>query len=250
MKALILVPGCLWKRRSRWFKATASNQWIGSSVGRAGAPNGARSQCSSPARSAMEKDIMQLTKKYVTETESIETRKGCWNVLKVKIFLVEGDSKTQIGEYDRNYSSMYETFFPFRQGNKEYALYSRSYTATRVMSLPDCKDICGEDPKGNGFCPTGFYVPLVECEEDLGSEYDPDGQFGFVSGCVWGDDHSWKIQYLDLSKISEGILTRDDRFGYIELCGSQNLKDAIDTERWEKDDPVILHGRARVTSHQ
>ena len=182
---------------------------------------------------------MQLTEKYITETESIETRKGCWNVLKVSIFLVEGDSKTKIGEYDRNYSSMYDTFFPFRQGNREYALYSKSYTATRVMSLPDCKDICGEDPKGNGFCPTGFFVPSVECEDDLGTEYDPNGQFGFVSGCVWGDDSSWKIQYLDLSRIDEGIITRDARFGYIELCGSASLKEAIDTEWWEKDNPVV-----------
>jgi len=187
----------------------------------------------------MEKDIMQISEKYITETESIASKPGCWNVLKVKIFRIEGDSKIQIGEYDRNYSSLFDSFVPFRQGNREYALYSRDYTATRVMSLPDCKDICGEDPKSSGFCPTGFYVPSAGCEEDIGTEYDPDGQFGFVSGCIWGDDSSWKIQYLDLSKVSDGIITRDERFGYIELCGSSSLKDAIDTEYWERDSPVV-----------
>jgi len=182
---------------------------------------------------------MQLSEKYVTETESIASKPGCWNVLKVKIFRVEGDSKVEIGEYDRNYSSMYNTFVPFVQGGKEYALYSRDYTATRVMSLPACKDICGEDRDGFGFCPTDFYVPTVGCKSELGTESDPDGSFGFVAGCVWGDDSSWKIQYLDLSKISEGILIRDDRFGYIELPNSSSLKSAIDIEWWEKDCPVI-----------
>ena len=182
---------------------------------------------------------MKITEKYVTETETIPTRKGCWDVLKVKIFRVEGESKTQIGEYDRNYRSLYDTFLPFKQGDREYALYSKKYTATRVMSLPDCKDLGGEEGAGNGFCPTGFYVPVVECKEDIGSEYDPQGQFGFVCGCVWGDDSSWKIQYLDLSKINEGILVRDDRMGYIELLGSQTLAEAIDIERWGKDDPTV-----------
>lgn len=182
---------------------------------------------------------MKITEKYVTETETIPTREGCWNVLKVKIFRVEGESKTQIGEYDRNYSSLFDTFLPFKQGDREYALYSKSYTATRVMSLPDCKDLGGEENAGNGFCPTDFYVPLLADGEEPGSEYDPDGSFGFVSGCVWGDDQSYKIQYLDLSRVREGILVRDDRMGYIELLGSQTLADAIDTESWEVDSPTV-----------
>ncbi len=45
----------------------------------------------------------------------------------------------------------------------------------------------------------------------------PSGQYGFVFGCVWGDDSSMKVQYLDLSRITEGILVRDDRFGYVEM---------------------------------
>lgn len=35
------------------------------------------------------------------------------------------------------------------------------------------------------------------------SDHDelPKGDFGFVWGCIWGDDSSWKVQYLDLSRI-------------------------------------------------
>ena len=46
----------------------------------------------------------------------------------------------------------------------------------------------------------------------------PVGDFGFVWGGVWGDDSSWKLQYLDLSRVQEGIIVRDERFGYLELA--------------------------------
>jgi hypothetical protein len=52
--------------------------------------------------------------------------------------------------------------------------------------------------------------------------------FGFVAGCVWGDDTTWKIQYLDLSDVRKGVIRRDDRFGYIELPDKIRLRDAID----------------------
>lgn len=45
----------------------------------------------------------------------------------------------------------------------------------------------------------------------------PTGQFGFVWGCVWGDDSSWKVQALDLSRVTDGVFVRDARFGYVEL---------------------------------
>lgn len=44
------------------------------------------------------------------------------------------------------------------------------------------------------------------------------GDFGFVWGCVWGDDESWKVQYLDLSGIQHGMLLREERFGYLKLA--------------------------------
>ena len=110
----------------------------------------------------------------------------------------------KIGEYFRNYDSLFNTFYPFVLDGKNYALYSKCYTATRVMSLPDCKDLGGEESHSFGFCPVDYYVPQG-CN------------FGFVAGCVWGDDSSWKLQYLDLSNVEFGIIKRDDRFGYLEL---------------------------------
>lgn len=150
-----------------------------------------------------------------TQANKIETKQGCWDVLKVEI-LEDGN---KIGEYPRNYHTLYKTFHPFEQHGKRYALYSTDYTATRVMSLPDCKDIGGEKRDNFGFCPTDYYVP----EESK-------GLFGLVAGCVWGDDSSWKIQYLDLRNISKGKLVRDDRFGYIELPEDLSLAEAVDYE--------------------
>jgi hypothetical protein len=56
-------------------------------------------------------------------------------------------------------------------------------------------------------------------------KYPPD--HGFVAGCLWGDDSSSKIQYLDLSRVEEGIVQRRERFGYIELPRSVALRDSI-----------------------
>lgn len=52
--------------------------------------------------------------------------------------------------------------------------------------------------------------------------------FGFVSGCIWGDDSSWKIQFLDLTQAEKGIVKREERFGYIELPSRLSLPEAID----------------------
>jgi hypothetical protein len=84
-----------------------------------------------------------------------------------------------------------------------------------------------EDPLGCGFCPVGFYVPdwwdVHDASVIPGSEYWreasewPTGDFGFAWGCHWGDDSSWKVQYLDLRRIREGVIHREERFGYVEL---------------------------------
>jgi hypothetical protein len=205
--------------------------------------------------------------KYLEDIE----RPGYWKYITIGVFKVEGDQETQIGEYRRNYPQFFNTFYYFKKEDKDYALYSPYYTATRIMELPSCKDIGGEDDEGNGFCPTDFYVPSyidwesVSLDDTLHqSRYnDPSNYylvpstykytpldektgkritvekpqypitplmyypFGFVAGCYWGDDSSWKIQYLDLSEADKGIVKRDERFGYIELAAKSTLKDAI-----------------------
>ena len=79
-----------------------------------------------------------------------------WHVATVTVF----DHDMEIGAYERNHAGWAEeTFEPFELNGKWYALYSRDYTATRVMSLPDCTDIGGEEPCSSGFCPVEFFVP-------------------------------------------------------------------------------------------
>jgi hypothetical protein len=151
---------------------------------------------------------------------------GSWTKVAVEVL----DGERLVGRYDRNYSLL-RTFEPFRQGGRDYALISPDYTATSVMDLATGKIVAGEQRSPGGFCPVGFYVPdwwdIHERAEKYGTlpgsrgwtqdcEW-PSGEFGFVWGCVWGDDSSWKVQYLDLSRVGEGSLAREERFGYLIL---------------------------------
>lgn len=110
------------------------------------------------------------------------------------------------------------------------------------------KEPVGTEKPGHGFCPVDFYVPdlledyyadaaytvssregeetswLWDEEELLGRT----GQFAFYIGCHWGDDSSWKMRHIDLSRLHEGIVTEDDRYGYLEYGGTGALKDNLD----------------------
>jgi len=209
---------------------------------------------------------------YTTKViETIQHSPNTWETLRIGVFRSEGELEEQIGEYHRNYSTLFNTFFHCSYDGKDYALYSPHYTVTRIMELPSCRDIGGEEPHGGGFCPVDFYVPryidreytIVEGEthkyrvnepsaEYLGSRTQkfyrrdentgeqisvekPDQAispllyypFGFVAGCIWGDDSSWKIEFLDLSEIANGVIQRDARFGYIEMPERMSLKQSI-----------------------
>lgn len=201
---------------------------------------------------------------------------SAWKGLKIGVFRIENGKEEKVGEYERNYSTFYNTFYFFQKDGKDFALYSPDYTVTRIMELPACKDIGGEEPKSSGFCPVDYFVPTYIQQEyiwDYESEKEQKGKtiinnpenkdiregvttrnwinqitkeeceskslyrsltpilyhpFGFAAGCIWGDDSSWKIQFLDLSEAEKGIIKRDDRFGYIELPENQNLREAID----------------------
>jgi hypothetical protein len=234
----------------------------------------------------------QLEKmKYVAkEVDVIEPRPNSRSGIKVGIFRVENDNEEQVGEYERNYSTLFNSFHYFQKDGKDFALYSPDYTVTRIMELPNCKDIGGEEPDTGGFCPVDYFVPTY-IEQEIISEtkgamgtnrkevrkarinnpqenalsefvsktpftnfntgeecetittyrpltdllYSP---FGFVAGCIWGDDSTYKIQYLDLSEAEKGIIKRDERFGYIALPENLSLKDAIDMYDygWDEED--------------
>lgn len=95
-----------------------------------------------------------ITGKYgAVIAENIDNGKGYWNYQRVDIVqYVYGDDNTivgteKIGEYVRNYSTFYHTFFPFVKDGKEYALCAPNYSSTSVMELPSCKIIASEIPE-------------------------------------------------------------------------------------------------------
>lgn len=110
----------------------------------------------------------------------------------------------------------------------------------------------GDDLPHAMFCPVDFYVPSwwdeyeardqrqhpaapgisTEIAEKVAAEFLEEwklyeGNWGVYSGCVWGDDTSWKLRFVDLSRISEGIVTTDERFGYVSLPEYKKLMDVV-----------------------
>jgi len=197
--------------------------------------------------------------KYVIKTVSKNTGTGEWPSAVVEVYRrVASQGLVKICTYERNYHLL-QTFEPFRQGNRELALISRDYTRTAVLDL-NSGDIIAEEPhrpSGGGFCPVGFYVPdwwdvndgSIIPGSNYWSEDDewPTGNFGFVWGCHWGDDSSWKVQYLDLSQVQQGIIDRQERFGYVELAtyGFENPCLVPDMTMPEKSEPPSFIRLAR-----
>jgi hypothetical protein len=190
-----------------------------------------------------------LNQSYRVVVKSIHPR-GIWGRSEVSIYATSGIFKRKLGGYTRNYPAHgLTTWYPFSRGDKDYALYSRDYTCTRVMELSSFKDIGGEDPNPHGFCPVEYLVPEIRYLE---KEPDPKGKapfvdslkkspsdVAFVAGCFWGDDSSWKIQCFDISQVGSGMITRDERFGYVAMPKGVTLRDSVSLERDEDSGAVI-----------
>lgn len=171
-------------------------------------------------------------------------------------FLVEVlDGGTVVATYERNYD-MYDTFEPFRQGDRLLALVSPHYTATSILDLETGEILGGEEPDGEGFCPVGFYVPDwhdVWSESRLpgssiwtaANEW-PIGDFGFVWGTEWGGG-GWSVQYLDLTRACEGVIERDERFGSFLLASRPGVpgSEFIHVYRTEQQTSVTFHIQSR-----
>jgi len=167
---------------------------------------------------------------YSVREHTVETKEGYGNTLNIEVL---NDEHDVIAKYSRNYGALMRTFEPFRQGDRAFALISTDYTATSVMDLATGKIIASETPDSGGFCPVGFYVPdwwdlhdgsILPGSSGWKVDYEnPKGNFGFVWGCIWGDDSSWKIQHLDLSNIQNGEIKRDERFGYVKLASNPDV---------------------------
>lgn len=175
---------------------------------------------------------------FHTEVEVLNSGPGTWPTAVVKIFEDREGASVQIGSYERNHAGWCnETFAPFLLDGQWYALYSRDYTATRVMALPTCLDLGGEEPETNGFCPVDFYVPHDQPNVVAAGQ---GGKFGFVAGCIWGDDSSWKIQYLDLSKVAMGNLKRKEMFGYVSMPRhAKRLSECVSVVGYSREYPHV-----------
>lgn len=183
--------------------------------------------------------------------EFVPNKPGEWASQRIGVY----ENETQIGEYIRNYSGR-QPFAPFMLNGEWYALASRDYTCTEIMKLPSCEWIGGESRASNGFCPVELYVPRYyqdaykaqDGTTRVFSEWDCDtnpddaafakftkfATFGFVSGCIWGDDTSWKVEAFDLREADKGKLTRLQPFGYFEQ-GANTLRETIDAMDLEPD---------------
>ena len=191
------------------------------------------------------------TPPYSILAEKKATKPGCWNVNLVTVLGPDGP----VGSYEYGYSGK-PPFFPFELKGQWYALYSTDYTASRIMKLPTCEDVWVEKGDQWGFCPVEFYVParqhlnfggdrtgklhgtfdtdpegFVEPHHDQKNDWTFDPvqycDFGFVCGCVWGDDSSWKVRFFDLAELDKGKVTYDDRFGYFQLHGKLSLAESV-----------------------
>lgn len=184
---------------------------------------------------------------FSAQTSLIDNGPGKWASTRVELFR----NGNPIGEYIRNYSSLaLETFYPFMSKSGQwYALYSTHYTALRVMKINEysIEDWCGEEPSSYGFCPTDLYVPqyaiineILETDNryqtyDEFSSYLTDqtsskveyAEFGFLAGCVWGDDGSSKLKYINLQQVDQRLIEIEEKFGYWELPDALSLKECI-----------------------
>ncbi len=182
----------------------------------------------------------------------IDNGKGYWNYNRVEVY----KDGIKIGEYTRTYSSFTaKTFHPFQLKDTWYAFYSQEYTALRVARLTDVfEDWCGDNPDNYGFCPVEVFVPRGSCESFamhdgtvrnyvswFDAEYKSEEEFiedvkdkpivwadyAFLSGCIWGDDSSWKLRYLDISDIENKVVKIEERFGYWELACNLDIRESV-----------------------
>lgn len=147
---------------------------------------------------------------YSFTSEKIEHGNGYWGGL---LYTIYADG-VECGTLYRNYPGNAFPLF-FQQDGVDYMLCSPHYTATSVYRLPEFVLQASEDPSTFGFCPVEFYIPPdnenenYHPNEDGSITHTPlNGQYALVSGCVWGDDTSWKLEILDLTKLSEGKIRR------------------------------------------
>jgi len=181
----------------------------------------------------LHKNITQCYRTSVEETYN--------HVMTVSIkYWQEADFKwgwEKVGEYSRSGKQFFKTFHPFVVEDKAYALYSPFINATRIMSLPDCKDIGGEDPPGDDFCPFEYYIPDL-CTR-LPSPNDPEP-------LVANHDHKrWAHEVLEAVGVriywpdsaDHPAPDKDERIAYLD----EKEKSHTAHKAWVRRNPCTYH---------
>lgn len=103
------------------------------------------------------------------------------------------------------------------------------------LHVPDFFDIHPLD-KGTPDDYEGFKAEMLDHSDFWGEEMDvflSKRTFGFVAGCVWGDDYLFKLQTINLERISEGEIELEETFGYFPIMGQ--LKDVYNPTYFEDE---------------
>lgn len=121
-----------------------------------------------------------IGEKYQVDFSPGQFERSTGGLLEVTVAKFTQGGVQKVGSYKRNYHAFYNTFFPFVLNGKELALYSPDCRYTRVMELPSCNDLGGEDstntPQSDHFCPIEFYVPVFRTGTVFFNEPTPDGR--------------------------------------------------------------------------
>lgn len=198
---------------------------------------------------------------FVIETEEVDN--GPEYIISTKISIYRDD--ILVGQYIRNHDLFPNTtFYPFRVGDQWYALYSADCSISQILkinidSIEHWCDIDNDSP----FYPVEFYVPKYHRFSINDTEFyvsdsnfandvlfqdeiKKDGYidtsyhlFGFLSGTEPDDEFSWKLRYIDLSKISDKIVSISERFGYKLLPPSFTLRQCVDLHNWSPIAQII-----------
>jgi hypothetical protein len=179
--------------------------------------------------------------RYIARVEPLDEGSK-WSYKRITVLRLDGSGEpiAVVATYERNYGGFFETFEPFRQNGRDYALISSRYVAIDLLDL-QTGEIAKGKPVDDQFCPVGFYVPdwcdvngdpaqEVTGDQDWSGFRDywwPRSDFGFAAGRAWSDSASARLRYLDLSRASEGIVRWDERFGHIELPDGVPLRQAV-----------------------
>lgn len=198
---------------------------------------------------------------YKVLTQVVEGRPGTWRTIDCQ--LIHRDTGYTVHSWTYMYSSesaVWNTVHPFEHQGRWYVTYSSAYTRLSVFNITDQYEAWTDEGGAGGFCPVAVAIPWkhtdVRPEHErshnltmwswlprIGDQYEGDASFrasaadfGFYSGCIWGDDSSWKLRYLDFSRLSEGIVVASDAFGYIPLPTSMTIQDCVELDYVEEDE--------------